>query len=424
MLLARHYEQIVRDKQEVDTGTLNQAIRLYREATAADPNSALAQSRLAGALLYAGDFASAEAPIFKALTLNPNLSEVQYTLGLFYYAHRLPGAGAAFKRAVELNPNNPDALDSYARWSWVQGRPEPVAALLRRAVELDPLSLARHGLLGVFLALEATPQEALEIIDRILSLFDSAEAYRQVGEIYERVGQVDWAIAWTIRARDLEPGNMDHVERLAELYAVIEDFDTALKLEPEPGIGLLYRMRRYDELIEVGEFLMIEQPTDIHLRYLLAFAYNATDRFDRAIRMLQSTGLPGTVIEEARSSRDLEGFIMLMDAAHGAGNIIVAGELARFWVNRETAITMDWWRNTLVACAYSVLGSRAEVLELLVQIRHSPRLTIVQVLKDSVCFEAYADESEYKETLRHLDARKKALRERLPATLAEFNVSL
>jgi len=85
---------------------------------------------------------------------------------------------------------------------------------------------------------------------------------------------------------------------------------------------------------------------------------------------------------------------------------------------------MDWWRKILVACAYSVLGSRAEVLELLVQIQHSPRLTIVQVLKDSVCFEAYADVSEYKETLRLLDARKKALRERLPATLAEFGVSL
>jgi tetratricopeptide (TPR) repeat protein len=123
MLLARHYEQIVRDKKEVDTATLDQAIRLYREATVADPNSALAQSRLAGALLWAGDLESAEAPIFRALTLDPELSEVQYTLGLYYYARGLPGAGAAFKRAVELNPNNPDALESFAKWTWVQGRP-------------------------------------------------------------------------------------------------------------------------------------------------------------------------------------------------------------------------------------------------------------------------------------------------------------
>jgi hypothetical protein len=47
-----------------------------------------------------------------------------------------------------------------------------------------------------------------------------------------------------------------------------------------------------------------------------------------------------------------------------------------------------------------------------------------QVLLDSVCFSAYTEEPVYQETLRLLDARKKELRDRLPATLEEFNVSL
>jgi len=258
MLLARHYEQIVRDKQEVDTATLNEAIRLYREATVADPDSALAHSRLAGALLYVGDLDAAEAPIFRALTLNPDLSEVQYTLGLYYFARGIPGAGTPFKRAAELNPNNPDALESYANWSWMQGRTENSEALLRRAVELDPLSLARYGTLGTFLGIETTPQKTLELADRIEELFDSPEAFRLIGRLKELVGQVDEAIAWTIRARNREPANPENVQRLAELYAVIGDFETALNLEPQPGLGLLYHMRRYDELIEAAEVLMIE----------------------------------------------------------------------------------------------------------------------------------------------------------------------
>ena len=111
---------------------------------------------------------------------------------------------------------------------------------------------------------------------------------------------------------------------------------------------------------------------------------------------------------------------MLMDAAYGAGISDVASELANYWVNRDVALNMDWWRDALQACGYSVLGNPAEVLVRLVRIRQSPRLPIDSVLKDSVCFAAYAENPEYMETLRLLDARKKELRDRLPTTLAEF----
>jgi TolB-like protein/tetratricopeptide (TPR) repeat protein len=424
LLLARYYEQQVRMREEVDRDTLLEAIRLYREATEADPESALANSRLAGALLYLGDLQAAEAPIFKALSLNPELSEVQYTLGLYYFARGLTGAGAAFKRAADLNPNSPDALESYANWSWMQGRTESSEALLRRAVELDPLSLGRYGALGTFLGVETTPDKTLALIGRIETMFDGPEAYRLIGQLLELTGQVDQAIAWTIRARDLDPGNPDHVYRLAELYGVIGDFDTALRLEPEPGIGLLYRMRRYEELIDIAELLMIEEPGDMPLRYLLAFAYNATGQFESALRVLKSAGLPDSILEETRFSADMEGFITLMNAAYGAGNIDVARELAMFWANRHHPVNIDWWQDANGACAMSVLEFHAEALARLERIRNSPRLPWDPVLKDAVCFQRYSDEPVYQETVRHVDARRAALRERLPATLAEFGVSL
>ncbi|NIQ94539.1 MAG: hypothetical protein GWN87_10225, partial [Desulfuromonadales bacterium] len=53
----------------VDEVSLLESIRLYREATIADPDSALAHSRLAGVLIYLGDLAAAEAPMWKALSL-------------------------------------------------------------------------------------------------------------------------------------------------------------------------------------------------------------------------------------------------------------------------------------------------------------------------------------------------------------------
>ena len=151
MLLARHKLQQVRDSQEVNVEMLQESVSLYRQATEADPDSALAHSRLADALLYLGDIEAAEAPIFRALTLDPNLSEVQNTLGSFYWAKGMPEVGAAFERAVELNPNNADALANNAYWRWFQKLSgERVAEYYERALELDPLSLARYAALGEF----------------------------------------------------------------------------------------------------------------------------------------------------------------------------------------------------------------------------------------------------------------------------------
>ncbi|NIP19338.1 MAG: hypothetical protein GWM87_15145, partial [Xanthomonadales bacterium] len=124
MLLARHYEQQVRERLEIDERTLLEAVRLYRRATEIDPRSALAQSRLAGALLYLGDLEAAEAPIFRALSLAPNLSEVQNTLGEYYWARgHTREAGVAWAYAIELDPDDSEALGNYAWWRWSRIQP-------------------------------------------------------------------------------------------------------------------------------------------------------------------------------------------------------------------------------------------------------------------------------------------------------------
>lgn len=424
ILLARHYESIVRDKPEVDTAVLQEVIRLYREATEADPESALAHSRLAGALMYGGELEAAEVPIFRALSLDSELSEVQYTLGLYYWVRGIQGAGTAFRKAVELNPNNPDALHSYANWLWMQGQTDGPEALLRRAVEVDRLSLSRYGALGSYLGIERPPEKTLAVARQVETLFEGPAALRLIGLLHELVGEVDRAIAWTIKAKELEPENRDHDQRLAELFAVIGDFETALKLEPEPGVGLLYRMRRYEELIDTAELLMIEEPHDVILRYLLAFGHNALGNYDSALRILESTGQPDTVLLGIRASTDLEGFITLMNAAYSAGELEVARGLANFWTTKSHPVNRDWWQDANWACAKVVEGDRTEALDRFSEIRQSARLPVRPILLDSPCLKALAEDPVYQETLEWVEAKRATLRERLPATLADFDVSL
>lgn len=425
MLLARHYEQSVRARESVDEATLLKAITLYRQATEADPQSALAHSRLAGALLWLGDLEAAEAPIYRALSLDPGLSEVQHTLGLYYYARGLPEARTAFQRAVELNPNNADALSDHAYNFYVEGIADGVEELYRRALELDPLSLARYGALGQFLGTQGSRKEILELARLVEERFEGADALLLISRLQELVGNVDQAIAWTLRAREQDADKAGYADRLAELYADIGDFDTALRLASEPGVGLLFKMRRYWELIDIAELLVIDQPEDNDVRYLLAFAHQAVGQFESALWVLTPTGLPDSVMGNARRSADWEGFFTLINAARGVGDAEVAQGLAQWFVDDPTHFDgVDWWSHTYMACALSVIGRYSEALERIERIRGSHRLPWDPVFRDYFCFQGFQDHLIYRETLAVFDHRRAALRARLPETLAEFGVAL
>ena len=434
LLLARHYEQQVRDRENTDEQTLVKAIDLYRQATEADPGSALAHSRLAGALLFLGDLDAAAGPAHRAMDLDPNLSDVQNTMGQYYWAQGLPDAGPAWARAIELNPYNPDALQNYATWHWNQkdkgGRPD----LLRRAVEVDRLSLSRHGALGSYFAAEGYVDETLDVIRDVRELFDNdqsgkkVEAYRLIGSLLELIGRADEAIAWTLKARNLEPDNPDHVGRLAELYATIGDFETALELEPDAGIGLLFHMRRYAALIDTAADLMIEEPDDIYVRYLLAFGYNAVGKFTDALYVLSTTGQPDTVQRGyVRSAGDVEGYYTLINALEGAGSEETkryAVSLAEYAVGSNQGKGSSWWYNFHTGCGLAIMGRKDEALDFIARIASSPQLPWDAFVRDAVCMKKLAEEPVYEEMLSLVDERRAELRERLPATLAAYRVSL
>lgn len=425
MLQARYREQKVRAQQDPDIDSLQEAIRLYREATAADPESTLAYSRLAGALVYSGDVDAAESSIVKALTLNPNLSEVQNTLGEYYWARGLvKEAQIAWARAVELNPNNPDALKNYASSKWHQIDLEGVRDMLERAVDVDPLDLETYATLGSHLAIEDDPAKARVLVKKIEELFDGAAAYRVIAQLWGYLGEVDKSIAWTLRARDLEPENRAHVDKLAEYFADIGDFATARDLDPH-GIGILFKMRRYDEMIPLAELAMIEQPRDLQLRAVLAIAYNAVEQYDSAAHVLTTAGLPALVEDGWRTGAEWDGFIALMNARYGAGELEAARVLARFAVDfGVTEPKRHWWWLTCLACANAVLGEDGAVLKWLTRSLQGTELPWDPVLQDSPCFERYTDDPAYLATLRHYDEQRAEIRARLPATLAEFGVEL
>jgi TolB-like protein/Tfp pilus assembly protein PilF len=131
---------------------LKKAADLFRAATEKDPNFALAYAGLADcyavSYYYVGERPRELMPLAKthaakAIELDPTLAEPHATLGFVTWLLDWDSATAEkeFLRAIELNPNYPTAHHWYSRYLRGRGRMEEAFREIKRAEELDPLSL-------------------------------------------------------------------------------------------------------------------------------------------------------------------------------------------------------------------------------------------------------------------------------------------
>jgi len=138
---------------------LEAALQYFESALEKDPNYALAHTGIAlvwigrqqmGLVPPSEAAPKAKEAALKALELDNTLAEVHYTLALFrtWSEWDWEGGEAAFRRAIELNPNYPDARVYYSNLLCNMGRPEEALAQAERALELDPLNSLFQGLYG------------------------------------------------------------------------------------------------------------------------------------------------------------------------------------------------------------------------------------------------------------------------------------
>ena len=134
------------------SGNLKKATELLKAATEKDPNFALAYTGLADCYVvsyyYVGEKPRELMPLAKtyaakAIQLDPTLAEPHATLAFASWLLDWDRATAEkeFRRAIELNPNYPTAHHWYSRYLRGIGRTDEAFREIKRAEELDPLSL-------------------------------------------------------------------------------------------------------------------------------------------------------------------------------------------------------------------------------------------------------------------------------------------
>ncbi len=161
---------------------LHDAIAAYEEALRLDPRYAAAQARLAHARAdLAGSFLSGKArqsalararvEANAAAALNPDSVQVHLARG-FVSAVDLDFAGVETeaRRALQLAPNNPEAMSQMSSVYSFHGEPGKALRMLRQALQRDPRNVIRYIELAGFLGSHGHPDEAVKTMQDAIAL--------------------------------------------------------------------------------------------------------------------------------------------------------------------------------------------------------------------------------------------------------------
>jgi len=187
--------------------TIQRGIEFFQKAISLDPHYALAYCGLAdsylllGAVEYGGLRPMEAVPrvrdaVLHALQLDDALAEAHTSLGnISYYDWDWQLAEREYKRAIELNPNYATAHHWYANQLMAHARFDEGLKQIKRAQELDPLSLPIVLGEGWLLFLARQYDQAIEEFRKVIELEPNfANSHLCLGLAYEQKQKYDEAI--------------------------------------------------------------------------------------------------------------------------------------------------------------------------------------------------------------------------------------
>jgi len=223
---------------------LTKAIRYFKTAIEADPTYAQAYAGLADSYALAGDwqyglfapreaYPQAKAAATKALALDDTLGEAHISLALCLdsFDWDWDSAGKEFLRGIELSPGYATGHHWYGWYLAHLGRHDEAIAEMKKAEELDPLSLIIGADLAEELLIAHRYDEAIEQSRKTMNL-DSlfSFAHRVLGQTFVQQHRYSEGIAELQKAIELSPGGSASISNLGYAYAVSGKRNEAIRI--------------------------------------------------------------------------------------------------------------------------------------------------------------------------------------------------
>lgn len=222
--------------------SMRTALRFFEQAAETDPKYAPALVGMADAyavmafydyLRPADAFPKAEAAARKALELDPSLAAPHATLGYaaLYYHWDLADGEADFRKAIALNDDYATAHQWHANLLAAAGRFDESVAEMRRAYQIDPLSLIARAAEGWVHSLAGHDSLALVRHKEVLQQNpDFQQALNWQGFAYLGMDSIPQAIASHRKLLALADSSGLNIATLAHTLAVANQREEATRL--------------------------------------------------------------------------------------------------------------------------------------------------------------------------------------------------
>jgi tetratricopeptide (TPR) repeat protein len=222
-----------------DSEGVSKAIGFSRQAIDFDPTYAPAYALLSEAYSQAAFFSmrssdagysEARAAALRALELDPALAAAHSAAGVVnFYAWDWSGAEREYTRALDLDPNNVDALENYAYFQATMGRPREAIALMKTAVSLDPLTATNRIQLAWNYYAARLYDESISEYAKVIAQDKSLEHMRYMIAVnYAKKGMCAEAVA-QCKDLSLTPEKVLAIANLGWVFGVCGRRDDALK---------------------------------------------------------------------------------------------------------------------------------------------------------------------------------------------------
>jgi len=246
---------------------LKKAIEYLKQAIERDPSYVLPYTGIADCYNILGwygylppkkAFPRAKAAAEKSLEMDDTLAEAHTSLAAVreFYDWDWLAAEREYKRAIERNPSYAPAHHRYAEYLSYMGRHEESIAEVKRAKELDPLSLIINAVVGEVYYFARQYDQAIEASQRVIEMDPNfVVAHFLLAFPYAQKAMYNEAIAEAQKAMDLAGGGIPlFVAQLGTIYSYSGKRDEAKKVLDE-----LYELSKhryvspfYTALIYVG----------------------------------------------------------------------------------------------------------------------------------------------------------------------------
>jgi len=272
--------------------SFGKAIESFKEAVAIDPEYALAHVGIADFYIWGNIYGlipakeyyeNADSALERALAIDDQLGEAYASLALVTNNRfRRAESERLMLKALDLVPHYPHTYEWYSALLISTGRREEGIRSVRKAEDLDPLSLRTKTLVAWTIYQTGDLQAALSKAEEIISLDDTyPQGHLQRGNILIEMGRADEAVAEIERAMDLMPDSALVQYYLCFALAAAGRRDEAVKLADQMEAAAL---TGYVKPMFLGLSRVATGEYDKAFRYLST----AVDEFDPWLVWLES----------------------------------------------------------------------------------------------------------------------------------------